>query len=131
LTRKKRRAKLPRAALKQLMDSAQEIDEQARGETPQEFLKRMLGYMDKYRDYFFSEPWPEKWSFGRATTFTLEDLDFIDENDDEFWERIVTVFMKKNISLEGINASFGMFWSWQAYREQFIKPDLEETYGVF
>jgi hypothetical protein len=58
-------------------------------------------------------------------------LDFIDENDDEFADRVMTVLIRKNVSFEGFRSTFGVFWSWQAYRKQFIKPDLKKTYEAF
>jgi hypothetical protein len=122
---------VPEAALKQMMASAQENSKKAKGKTAQEIYKNYLRLMDKYRDYFFSEPWPKKWDIKRATTFLREDLDFIDKNDDEFEDRILTVFMKKNISLEGFNAMWGMFWTEQAYRKQFVKPYLIRIYEAF
>jgi hypothetical protein len=131
LARKKRKVQLPRAAVEQLMSAAQMASERGKKKTAQDIFKGYLRLMDKYSDYFFSEPWLKKWDIKRATTFSREDLDFINENDDEFVDRAVTVFMKKNISLEGFNASWGMFWTEQAYYEQFVKPDLKQVYEAF
>jgi hypothetical protein len=131
LTRKKRRDSLPIAALEQMMSAAKAASEKAEEKTARDIFKKYLVLIDKYRDYFFSEPWPEKWNIKHATIFTREDTDFIDENDDEFVERVMAVLMKKNISLEGFNGVWGMFWSWQAYWKQFVKPDLKECYEAF
>jgi hypothetical protein len=86
--------------------------------------------MDKYREYFFSGPWPKKWNIKDATTFLREDLDFIDENDDEFVDRVLTVILKKNVALNGFNF-FGPQWTYQAFREQFFKPELIRVYEGF
>lgn len=43
----------------------------------------------------------------------------------------MTVFLKKNISLEGFNAIAGMFWTEQAYYKQFIKPELKPVSEAF
>jgi ribosomal protein L16 Arg81 hydroxylase len=99
--------------------------------TAMELFRTYLTLMDKYSDYFFSEPWPKKYDFKRATTFTSEDLDFIDENEDEYVDRVLTVFLKKNMSLEGFNATFGMFWTQQAYHKQFISPELKPVSEAF
>jgi hypothetical protein len=131
LARKKRRVKLPRVALEQMMAAAQEASEQGKGMTAQEIFKEYyLRLMDKYRDYFFSDPWPKKWNINHVTTFSREDLDFIDENDDDFEDRVMTVILKKNVSLEGYN-SLGADWTYRAYREQFVKPELKKVYEAF
>lgn len=126
----KQKNQLPRAALDQLADAAKEVSAKAKGKTAMEIFKRYLTLMDKYRDYFFNEPWPKKWDINRAITFTSEDLEFIDEKEDEYVDRVLTVFMKKNISLKGFN-TFGIFWTEQAYHKRFIKPELKRVYEAF
>lgn len=126
-----KKRKLPRAAVEQLMHAAKRASEKATGKTAVEIFKEHLRLMDKYSDYFFSEPWPKRHDFKRATTFTREDLDFIDENEDEYVDRVLTVFLKKNISLEGFNYIAGTLWTYQAYREQFIVPELKLVWDAF
>ncbi len=120
---------VPRAFLKQLMSSDEESSSKSGGMTAQDSFKDYLRLMDKYRDYF-SGPWPKKWDFKYATTFTQEDEEFIDEGEDDFVDRFLTVILKKNVSLEGFNA-LGFQWTYDAYREQFVKPDLKKTYEAF
>lgn len=87
--------------------------------------------MNKYADYFFSKPWPEKYDYGEATTFTDEDIEFLSEGgDEEFSDRYTTMSLKKNMNLEvGFMGYFGMFWTQQAFHEKFVrlgyKPVLE------
>lgn len=126
---KKRKAMLPRAFLKQLMSSAEESGSKSGGMTARDIFKDYLRLMDKYRDYF-SGPWPKKWDFKYATTFTQEDEEFIDEGEDDFVDRVLTVVLKKNVSLEGFNA-LGFQWTYDAYREQFVKPELKRVYEAF
>jgi hypothetical protein len=128
LARKK--LKLPRAALEQLMSAAEQISKQATGKTATKIFKEYLTLMDKYSDYFFSEPWPKKYDYKHATTFTREDTDFIDENEDEYVDRVLTVFLKKNMSLEGF-AAFQADWTYKAYYEQFIRPELKLVFEAF
>jgi hypothetical protein len=73
---------------------------------------------------------PKKWNIKDATTFLREDRDFIYENDDEFVDRVLTVILKKNVALNGFNF-FGPQWTYQAYRKQFVKPDLIRVYEAF
>jgi hypothetical protein len=96
-----------------------------------QIFKEYLALMDKYSDYFFSEPWPEKYDYDLATTFTDEDMAFLDANEDEYEERFVTLCLKKNMSLEGYNWGFGVFWTRQAFHEQFIRPELKPVYEAF
>jgi hypothetical protein len=94
-------------------------------------FKAYLTLMDKYSDYFFSDPWPEKYDYDLATTFTQHDLDFLDENEDEYAERYETLCLKKNMSFEGFNAPFGVFWTQQAFHKQFISPELKPIFETF
>ena len=87
--------------------------------------------MDKYRDYVFSEPWPKKFDYKHVATFTREDLDFIDENEEEYVDRVLTVFLKKNISFEGFGVKGGFFWTHQAYNKQFMLPALKPVFQTF
>ena len=109
MDRKKR--KLPKVALAQMMSMAEWASKDAKDRTSQEIFKLHLRLMDKYSDYFFSEPWPKKFDYKRITTFTCEDSDFIDENEDEYEDRVLTVIMKKNISFEGFGVKGGLFWT--------------------
>jgi hypothetical protein len=99
--------------------------------TAMELFKTYLTLMDKYSDYFFSEPWPIKYEYDLATTFTPEDLDFLHANEDEYADRFLTLCLKKNMSLEGFNAPFGTFWTQQAYHEQFIRSELKPVFEAF
>ena len=129
MDRKKR--KLPKAALEQMISTAEAISKERKDKTAQEIFKEYLTLMDKYSDYFFSELWPKKFDIKRATTFTREDLDFIDENEDEYVERLETVILKKNISLKGYHSIAGTFWTRQAYLKQFIRPQLKTISDPF
>lgn len=128
---KAKKRKLPRAAIDQLMASAEHASEKDPESSAAEVFQEYLALMDKYSDYFFSEPWPEKNDIKRATTFTQEDTDFLDANDDEFVDRYLTVCLKKNISLAGFNWFAGVTWTMGAYHEQFIRPDLKLISNIF
>lgn len=127
----KKNRRLPRAALEHLMLAAERTSQRVKDKTSVEIFKNYLRLMDKYSDYFFSEPWPKKYDYKRATIFNRVDLDFIDENDDEYVDRVLTVLLKKNLSLKGFNADLGMFWTGSAYNEKFIMPELKTVFGAF
>ena len=112
------------------MSYAEEGSKESEGMTAQEIFKLHLSHMDKYRDYFFSESWPEKWDFKYATTFTDEDVSFIEEGDEDYVDRVLTVVLKKNVSLKGFNI-LGPQWTYEAFLKEFFKPDLQKTYGTF
>jgi len=96
-----------------------------------EILKRYIGLMNKYADYFFDKPWPPKYDYEEATTFTDEDLEFLYENEEEFWERFETMCLKKNMYLDGFMGIFGMYWTRQAFYEEFVRPCLEPILEAF
>jgi len=127
---KKEKRKIPRKALEPLMLMC-EWESKESGESAAEIFKRYLGLMDKYADYFFNEPWPKKYDYDAATTFTDEDLEFLLENDEEFWERFETMCLKKNMYLEGFMGYFGMYWTKQAFYKEFIRPGLKPIIEAF
>jgi hypothetical protein len=125
-----KKRKLPKAALAQMKIAAAHASKKT-GKTALEIFKEYyLRLMDKYSDYFFSGPWPKKFDINHATNFTREDLDFIDENEDEYVDRVETVMLKKNISLAGFNAIGATLWTRQAYFKQFIRPELKPLFDI-
>ena len=97
-----------------------------------EIFKNFLELMNKYADYFFSKPWPEKYDYEEATTFTDEDVDFLFESEEDFADRYTTVCLKKNMYLEGgFMGYFGMFWTQQAFDEKFVRPGYKPVLEAF
>ena len=127
----KKKSKLPKAATDGLASMAEEASKKLKDKSAKEIFKKYLMLMDKYRDYFFSEPWPKKFDYKHVTTFTQEDIDFMDENDDEYADRVLTVLLKKNMSLAGFGKKGGMIWSNQAFYRQFILPELKSVFDAF
>ena len=114
-----------------MMSVAEKASKNAKNKTPQEIFKNYLRLMDKYSDYVFSEPWPKKFDYKWVATFNREDLDFIDENEEEYVDRFMTVFLKKNISFEGFGVKGGFFWTQLAFNKQFIVPALKPVLEAF
>ncbi len=127
----KNQRKLPRVAIDQMVSAAEEISKREKNKTAVEIFGQYLMLMDKYSDYFFSDPWPKKFDYKWVTTFTSEDLDFINENEDEYVDRVLTVVIKKNISLSGYSTKGGMYWSGSAFIRQFILPELTLVFEAF
>jgi hypothetical protein len=127
----KKKRKLPKVALAQMASVAEKASKNAKDKTAQEIFKNYLRLMDKYSDYVFSEPWPKKFDYKRVATFTREDLDFIDANEEEYIDRVLTVILKKNISFEGFGVKGGFFWSQLAFNKQFILPALKPVFEAF
>lgn len=100
-------------------------------EPASDVFKRYIGLMNKYADYFFDKPWPSKYDYEEATTFTDEDLEFLYENEEEFWERFQTMCLKKNMYLDGFMGIFGMYWTRQAFYEEFVRPGLKPILESF
>ena len=128
---KKARRKIPRKAVESLIFTSEYVSEH--WEAPAaEIFKRFLGLMNRYDDYFFSKPWPQKFDIKEATTFTDEDLEFLHENEDEFNDRYLAVCLKKNMNLEcGFQGPFGMLWTQNAYHARFIRPTYKPVWEAF
>jgi hypothetical protein len=94
------------------------------GGSASERFHRYLRLMNKYDYYFFSEEWPAKYNYDEATTFTQKDLNFlhgtaeapIDKS--EFQDRLDTVCLRKNVSMEGFEGFFGMLWTMEALEKR-------------
>jgi hypothetical protein len=127
----KKKSKLPKAAIVRLVSMAEEASRKLKDKSAKEIFQSYLMLMGKYRDYFFSEPWPKKFDYKHVTTFTHEDIDFMDENDDEYADRVLTVLLKKNMSLAGFNKKGGMMWANQAFYRQLILPELKSIFDAF
>jgi hypothetical protein len=88
--------------------------------------------MTKYEGYFFSQPWPTKYDYEEATSFSDEDDDFILKSEDDFADRYITVCLKKNMCLnEGFMGYFGIVWTQKAFDDVFLRPSYKEVLEVF
>lgn len=120
---RKSQRKLPRTAIEDLTETCNLMGK-CSGQPAQEIFKRYLQLIDKYDYYFFSGPWPAKYDFTQATTFTEEDMQFLlgteKERVDisEASDRFDVVCLKKSISLEGSPGFWGIFWAYEALEEK-------------
>lgn len=128
---KPKRRKIPRNAVEPLMQTCEFLSED--WEKPAaEIFRSFLELMNKYADYFFSNPWPEKYDYDEATTFTDEDTEFLFEGEEEFADRCTAVYLKKNMNLEhGFMGCFGMLWTQQAFCEKFVRPGYKPVLEAF
>lgn len=129
---KKARGKLPRIAVEALMDACEMLSKEW-NKSATEIFKDFLELMNKYADYFFSNPWPEKYDYAEATTFTDEDMAFLFEGkSEELVDRYTTVCLKKNINMEdGFAGYFGIFWTQQSFHDKFVRPKYKPVQDAF
>lgn len=127
-----RKKKIPRKAIEPLMRHCEWLSEGSE-KTASEIFKEFLELMNKYADYFFTDPWPEKYDYEKATTFTDEDIEFLTEGKkEEAAGRFRTMRLKKNINLEhGFMELFGPFWTRQAFFKKFIRPGYKPVQEAF
>jgi len=127
-----KRKKIPRKAVERLMTHCEFLSKQSE-QTAAEIFQEYLELMKKYADYFFRDPWPEKYDFKAATTFADADLEFLtDGKEGEYAERFKTLSLKKNINLAtGFVELIGPFWTWQAFHNEFIRPTYAPVQAVF
>jgi len=123
--------KIPGNAVEPLMQTCEWLSEEW-GRPATQIFKEFLELMNKYADYFFSKPWPQKYDHDEATSFTDEDLEFVFEDEKEFQDRYTTVSLKKNMYLEhGFMGYFGLFWTQQAFHERFFRPVYKHVLEAF
>lgn len=128
---KRAKRKIPRNAVEMLTHTCEMLSEEWE-KPPAEIFKSFLELMNRYADYFFSKPWPAKYDYKEATTFTDEDIEFLFQNEKEFADRYTTVCLKKNMNLEiGFMGYFGIFWTQQAFHEQFFRPRYKPVLEAF
>lgn len=128
---RKRQRKIPRNAVEPLMQTCELLSKES-GRPAKGIFRSFLELMSKYADYFFSQPWPRKYDYTEATSFSDEDVDFLLENEKEFADRFTTVCLKKNMCLDfGFMGNFGMFWTEKAFDEMFVRPSYEPVLEAF
>ncbi len=130
----KTRRKLPKTAIEDLIQTCVLMGRCSK-EPPKEIFNRYIIIIDKYDFYFFNKPWPVKYNFAEATTFTEEDLHFLlgtekePVPESEYSERIDAICLKKTISLEDSPGYWGMFWAYQALEKKLetLSSDTQAT----
>ena len=127
-----KRKKIPRKAIEPLMRHCESLSKES-DETAAEIFEEYLELMNKYADYVFSEPWPKKYDYEKATTFTDEDIEFLTEwKEGEAAERFRIMLLKKNMNVEhGFMELFGPFWTSQAFHEEFVRPGYKPVQEAF
>jgi hypothetical protein len=99
---------------------------------PEEIFKRFLGLMKKYKDYFFSEPWPLKYDHAVALAISQADEEFLlGHTDDDFADRETTVCIRKSIYMHGFMGYYGMKWVQDAISEKYFWPLYEKALACF
>ena len=124
--------KLPRNSVEMLMDACEWLSKEW-DKPATEIFKGFLELMNKYADYFFSNPWPEKFDINESTTLTDEDWDFLRKGrKNELLDRYMTVCLKKNMNLEdGFAGYFGIYWTQKAFHEKFMRPNYKPVLEAF
>ncbi len=125
--------RIPKKAVEDLVETCEWVLKlgSKRSETPQELFSEYLSLMDRYADYFFSEPWPEEYDKDAATTITDEDEAFLFGNIKEFYDRRMTVCLRKNMYLGGFEGIYGLLRVQYAIKEKYFKPLYEWVMGEF
>ena len=114
--------RLPKTVVADLIETSEWLSKLS-GQPAKKIFQHYLTLMDKYETYFFSEPWPQKYSFKQATTFSELDLNFLSGNEKETVdksdkaERLEVVLLRKNICVENSQILFGMLWTYDALEE--------------
>jgi hypothetical protein len=96
-------SKIPKSAVKPLMEHCERLSEQ-NGKTAAQIFREYLELMKKYVDFFFSRPWPEK--LDKQAGLSDEDVRFIEGggSHEERCERFTLVCLRRNMSVEGFDS---------------------------
>ena len=110
--------KLPKAAIADLIEGAEFASKYTK-EPPADILKGYIKLMDKYSDYFFSQPWPRDYNFEDATTFNETDFAFLAAaTEEDYNDSFQTMLLKKNLYLNGFQTMSMLICTQQAYEKQ-------------
>ena len=96
-------SKIPKSAVKPLMEYCERLSEQT-GKPAAQIFREYLELMKKYADFFFSWPWPEKPD--KQADLIDEDVKFIEGggSHEERYERFTLVCLRRNMSVEGFDS---------------------------
>ena len=127
----KKKRKIPKASVEPFL-AACEMYSKLSGKPAANWFNYFMGLIDHYSEYFFSEPWPQKFDIHESTKFSEEDIEFLFENKDgTLDDRLTTVCLRKNFDHEGFMGYFGMIWTDKAYHKQFVRPTFEPVLETF
>jgi hypothetical protein len=112
------KGKLPKAAIADLVECAEHESKYTKLPAA-DILKRYINLMNKYRHYFFDSPWPKEYNFEYSTTFTETDINFLlAATPEDYYDRLETMCLKKNLYLTGFMAYGKLLWTQQAYEKR-------------
>jgi len=76
-------------------------------------LKNIIQAMDQHSDYFFNQPWPQKYHYNQATEYYPADLEFINSNQqqDQTLNPAYLLCIKKNINHQNGFTTIGFLWT--------------------
>jgi len=137
----KKKRKIPRASVEGLLRACDDYSKFS-DFSAECFFERFMGLIDRYSEYFFSEPWSEKFDIHVSTAFSDEDLEFLfediedlgfifEDREDEFFDRLTTVCLRKNFYGGGFMGYFGMLWTRNAFHKRFVRPLFEPVLELF
>jgi hypothetical protein len=127
----KKKRKIPKASVEPFLAACEEYS-RVSGIPAASWFRHFMGLIDRYSEYFFSEPWPQKFDIHESTKFSEEDIDFLFESKDgTLYDRLTTVCLRKNFYHEGFMGLFGMKWTDNAYHRQFVRPTFEPVLEAF
>lgn len=98
-----KKRKIPKKAVEPLTETCEHLSHEW-GKPAATIFKEFLELMNKYADYFFREPWPEKPD--KQPGLRDEDAEFIEAggSHEDRGERFTLVCLRRNISMEGFDS---------------------------
>ena len=102
---------IPQNALTPLTELSHLLS-QLQDKEPITILKDIIQAMDQHEEYFFNQPWPQKYHCTQTTDITNPDIDFIyNQQQNEAFSPLHLLCIKKNINHENGFTPIGFLWT--------------------
>jgi len=114
---------IPQNALIPLTELCHLLSQLQQNKEPITILKNIIQAMNQHSDYFFNQPWPQKYHYNQTTECCPTDLEFINSNQqqDETLNPVHLLCIKKNINHQTGFTTIGFLWTLWTLNQQDIK----------
>jgi hypothetical protein len=104
---------IPQNALTPLTELTRLLSQLQQNKEPITILKDIIQAMDQHSEYFFNQPWPQKYHYNQTTDYSQTDLDFINnqQQENEALSPLHLLCMKKNINHQNGFQPIGFLWT--------------------
>jgi hypothetical protein len=103
---------IPQDALTPLTELSHLLSQLQQHKEPITILKDIIQAMNQHSEYFFNQPWPQKYHYNQTTDYSPTDLDFINnQQQNEALSPLHLLCIKKNINHQKGFLPIGFLWT--------------------